>query len=112
MTTTPRHNASITALTAIVVDEDDSSPLTLAELCRACRVSPQDIQAWVAEDIVAPTGAGPDNWTFGGAALRRALVAARLARDLQVACDDLGLVLDLLDEIERLQALLKRRGVA
>ena len=42
---------------------------------------------------------------------RRALVAARLARDLQVSCADLGLVLDLLDEIGRLQALLKQRGV-
>lgn len=111
MTTPPRPDAPPVTLTAIVVDEE-SSPLTLAELCRACRVSQQDIEAWVAENIVEPAGAGPHDWTFGGAALRRARLAARLATDLQVACEDLGLVLDLLDEIGRLQALLKRRGLA
>jgi chaperone modulatory protein CbpM len=107
---TPTAPSATSLLTAIVVD-DESSPLTLAELCHACRVSHQDVEAWVAENVVEPTGAGPHEWTFGGHSLRRALVAARLARDLQVACADLGLVLDLLDEISRLQALLKQRGM-
>ncbi len=107
---TPTQTSATSILTAVVVDEA-SSPLTLAQLCHACRVPREDVEAWVAENVVEPTGAGPQEWTFGGHSLRRALVAARLARDLQVSCADLGLVLDLLDEIGRLQALLKQRGV-
>jgi chaperone modulatory protein CbpM len=98
------------SLVAIAVDEN-ADPLTLSELCRACRVSPQDVAAWVDEAIVAPEGARPNEWRFDAAALRRALVAARLSRELEVASHDLGLVLDLLDEIGRLQAQLRRAGV-
>jgi len=49
-------NKAPLSLIAIVVDED-ASPLTLAELCRACRVSPHDVANWVADGIVEPTGA-------------------------------------------------------
>jgi chaperone modulatory protein CbpM len=98
------------SLVAITVDED-TNPLTLSELCRACRVSAQDVAAWVDEAIVEPEGPDPSSWRFGAASLRRALAAARLSRDLQVASHDLGLVLDLMDEIGRLRTQLRRAGV-
>jgi len=98
------------SLVAVAVGED-TSPLTLSELCRACRVSPQDVAAWVEEAIVEPEGSDPSSWRFGATSLKRALAAARLSKDLQVASYDLGLVLDLLDEIGHLQAQLRRAGV-
>jgi len=98
------------SLVAIAVDED-ASPLTLAELSRACRVSPQDVADWVDEAIVEPEGREPGEWRFGASSLKRALAAARLSKDLEVAPHDLGLVLDLLDEIGRLQAELRRAGI-
>lgn len=108
-------NKAPLSLIAIVVDQD-ASPLTLAELCRACRVSTHDVANWVADGIVEPVGAAvgvnSSDWLFGGIALRRALTAARLARELEVKLDSMALVLDLLDEIDRLQAKLRRAGLA
>ena len=103
-------NTAPLSLIAIVVDQD-ASPLTLAELCCACRVSPHEVASWVADGIVEPLGADARDWLFGGAALRRSLTAARLSRELEVKLDSMALVLDLLDEIDRLRANLRRAGL-
>jgi hypothetical protein len=104
-------NSPVTSIVAILVD-DLSHPLNLAEVSKACRLAPLDIEAWVREGIIEPSaGTGPADWLFGDTSLRRALVATRLIRDLEVAQSDLALMLDLLDEIHRLHSLLGHIGL-
>ena len=85
----------------LVVEEEVR--FSLVELCQTCRVGEDDIRAWVLEGLLAPEGRGPEDWLFGGASLRRARVAARLSRDLEINLAGLALALDLLDEIARLR---------
>jgi chaperone modulatory protein CbpM len=54
--------------------------------------------------VLQPAGQQPQEWRFTGAALRRARLAQRLAQDLEVNMPGVALALDLLDQIERLQA--------
>ena len=96
------------ALHGAVVEEEVE--LTLAELCRACRVSEIEIREWVVEGVLEPTGDATQDWRFGGTALRRSRLAGRLSRDLAVNPAGVALALDLLDEIAALRAALQRSG--
>ena len=89
---------------------EDALQLTLVELTRACGAHTDMVVALVDEGVLAPSGGSPQQWRFGGAALRRARVALRLARDLELNMAGVALVLDLLDQLEALQAQLRRRG--
>jgi chaperone modulatory protein CbpM len=62
------------------------------------------VSAWVHEGALLPEGADPRDWRFAASSLRRARVAARLARDFEIDAPAIALVLDLLDEIDRLKA--------
>ena len=59
--------------------------------------------------LLDPRGEG-DEPTFGPEALPRVRRMLRLRRDLQVGWTSLGLVLDLLERVERLERELARRG--
>ena len=78
--------------------------LTLVELCHACDAREEDVRAWVDEGALEPEGRQPQDWRFAAAVLPRARTAARLARDFEIDAPAIALVLDLLDEIERLKA--------
>jgi chaperone modulatory protein CbpM len=88
-------------LRAMIVE--DEIELTLHELSRACGAGEDIVTAWVVEGALEPMGSGPTTWRFAGASLRRARIAARLSRDLEINAAAVALVLDLLDEIERLK---------
>lgn len=77
--------------------------MTITELCHATNVAEEHVMAWVNEGILNPTGHSPDDWRFSGNSLRRALQALRLSRDLEINTPGVAMVLDLLDEITRLQ---------
>jgi chaperone modulatory protein CbpM len=81
--------------------------LTLQELCRASQAPVEQIHVWVVEGILQPTGQAPQEWRFTGQSLRRARVAVRLTRDLEVNASGVAVALDLLDEIAALQAQLQ-----
>lgn len=98
-----------TLIEAVVVERD--LRFTLDELCRACPAEPSFVLALVEEGLLRPSGSGPDDWQFEGAALARARTASRLARDLQLSVDAMALVLTLLDEIDELGARLRRAGL-
>jgi len=82
---------------------------TLVELSQACNATPAQVAALVAEGVLAPAGQTGDDWRFAGTSLRRARLALRLARDLEINPPALALVLDMLDEITSLRARLARQ---
>ncbi|SDV46689.1 chaperone modulator CbpM [Chitinasiproducens palmae] len=91
-----------------IVEEDIE--LTLVELCRASGASEQQLTLWVAEGALDPLERHndvPTGWRFGGSSLRRARIAVRLSRDLDIEPPGVALALDLLDQIERLRARLR-----
>lgn len=84
--------------TGSVMEEDS---LTLAQLCRACGVHADWVISLVEESIIEPQGDEIRAWRFSGVSLMRVRSALRLQRDLRVNLAGIGLVLDLLEELER-----------
>jgi len=90
---------------------EDDIELTILELCRACDTEEEHVVTWVFEGVLEPRGESPQDWLFSGESLRRALLAQRLSRDLELNPPGVALALDLLDEIARLRAQLLRAGM-
>ncbi len=90
----------------VLLDEECS--LTLAELSRACAARGEWVMELVEEGILEPSGGTPAEWRFAAPSLQRARVVRNLQRDLGVNLAGAALVLDLLDEVERLRARLRR----
>jgi chaperone modulatory protein CbpM len=90
---------------AVLIEEH--TELTLADVTGACAVEVSSIVALVDEGVVEPVGDEPAHWRFSGAQLRRAATALRLQRDLGVNAAGAALVLDLLEEVDRLRARLR-----
>jgi len=103
------NQTSLTLLQGVVVEEEIH--LTLVELCQACSAEEEHVTAWVFEGVLEPVGDSPQDWRFGGESLRRARLALRLSRDLEINPPGVALALDLLDEIAALRARLQRAGV-
>ncbi|MES3013036.1 MAG: chaperone modulator CbpM [Pseudomonadota bacterium] len=97
-------------LTATLID--DATPMTLAELARACRAAEEQVHVWVVEGVLQPIGNSPPEWRFVGASLKRARLAVTLTRELEINAPGVALALDLMDEIEALKASLRRRSAA
>jgi chaperone modulatory protein CbpM len=78
---------------------------TLREACDVCGAELALTTELVTFGVVSPSGAGPGEWVFSGLAVLRLQKAVRLHRDLGINPPGLALVLDLLDEVERLRRL-------
>lgn len=100
------HNLSL-VLSGTVIEEDS---LTLEQLCRACDVHSDWIISIVEESIIEPQGDNSRLWRFSGASMARARSALRLQRDLGVNLAGIALVLDLMEELEKLRAQMKIVG--
>jgi chaperone modulatory protein CbpM len=87
---------------------DESAVLSLEDLCKMCAVDEQRIVQYVEEGVLNVVGVRSE-WHFSGAALRRARIAVRLERDLELNLAGVALALDLLEELERLRQQLKAR---
>jgi chaperone modulatory protein CbpM len=94
------------ALRGSVVEEEVE--LTTVELVRACRTTEQQIEVWVHEGVLQPSGATREAWRFGGDALARMRLATRLMQDLEINATGVALALDLLDRIAELESRLRR----
>ncbi|AXI04226.1 chaperone modulator CbpM [Aquirhabdus parva] len=99
-----------TALIHGVVVEENVD-LNLIELCRASHAPVEQIHVWVVEGVLEPEGQTPTEWRFRGPSLRRARLAVRLTRDLDVNAAGVALALDLMDEIAGLRAKLQHLAV-
>lgn len=95
--------------TVIVITEQDA--LSLEDLVEACGAE----AAWIIElveiGVLSPLGEDPAAWRFAAADLLRARRHARLSRDFGASLEAGALILDLLDEIERLHVRLRRAGM-
>ena len=89
----------------VIVEEQVS--FTLSTLCRASGAGQALVQALVDEGLLQPTGQSPQDWRFSADALPRTRRALRLAHDFELDSAALGLVMDLLTEIERLRSRLR-----
>ena len=85
--------------------------LALDEFARACGVERGFIVTLVDEELVRPALAAPD-WRFGGAELARVRRIRRLQRDFDANLQSVAVMLDLLDEIDRLRRALARAAQA
>ena len=97
-----------TLLSGDVLDEDVE--LTLGELCRTCQLPAERVYELVEEGIIEPLGREPAGWRFRWTSVRRVRCALRLEHDLGVNLAGAALALDLLEELNRLRARLRRLG--
>ena len=78
--------------------------LSFEELSQATQLNATLLIEIIECSLVAPlSGAAPPEWQFDLAAVNRLNQAARLWRDLHIEWADIGLILNLCDEIERLK---------
>lgn len=87
---------------------EEQVELTLGELCRACQVPAERVVELVEEGIVEPAGGSPALWRFRGVSIQRVRCVLRLERDLGVNVAGAALVLDLMEELERMRERLGR----
>ena len=83
--------------------------LELDAFTRACGVTEAFVRELVAEGLVA---APAQPWRFAGEDLARVRRICRLQRDFDASLASVAVMLDLLDEVERLRRVLARAGLS
>ncbi|MDQ3563786.1 MAG: chaperone modulator CbpM [Pseudomonadota bacterium] len=96
-------------VTGILLSEQGA--LSLEEMVEACEAEVEWIVELVEVGVLSPEGPDETEWRFGAPDLLRARRLARLERDFAASAEAAAVILDLLDEIERLRASLIRAGV-
>jgi chaperone modulatory protein CbpM len=92
---------SANLLSGQVVDE--TTEITIVELCRSCAVDAELVEAMIDEGIIEPTRKRGAEWCFAISTVRRTRVVARLQRDLGVNLAGAALAVELLERLERLR---------
>ena len=88
---------------------EETSELSFTELCESCRVPTESMIELVEHGIISPNqGKTASQWRFQSTSLVRVDKALRLKQDLKVNVAGTALILELLDEISELKALLYR----
>ena len=100
-----------TASVAIGVCLIDEHALELEAFAAACGTEVHFVRLLVEEGLVQPVAVHPA-WRFGGEELARVRRICRLQRDFEANLQSVAVMVDLIDEIERLRARLQRAGVA
>lgn len=95
---------------------DEQTELTLNDLCCACASSAEWIVELVEEGALEPVNMKllsqqQTQWRFSVNALQRARTAMRLQHDLGINLAGIALALDLLDEINTLEARLQHTEI-
>ena len=96
---------------AIGVCLTDDHAFELEAFAAACGTEVEFVRLLVDEGLVQPVALQPA-WRFGGEELARVRRICRLQRDFEANLQSVAVMLDLLDEIERLRARLQRAGLA
>src|ERR1700733_8313681 len=82
---------------------EESAVLTVQDLSRMCAVDERHIVEFVQEGVLNVVEMNTAEWHFTGAALRRARLALRLERDLELNLAGGALALELIEELQRLR---------
>jgi chaperone modulatory protein CbpM len=82
---------------------EESAVLTVKDLSRICAVDERHIVEFVEEGVLHVVETNATEWHFTGAALRRARLALRLERDLELNLAGVALALELIEELQRLR---------
>ena len=82
---------------------DEAMELTLSQLARSCATNAEWLIQLVEEGILVPSGRQQSQWRFSGICIHRVHRVQRLQRDLRVNLPGSALVLDMLEEVERLR---------
>lgn len=101
-------NTSSIAIGVWLIDEH---ALELEAFAAACGTEAEFVRLLVDEGLVEPVALQPA-WRFGGEELARVRRICRLQRDFEANLQSVAVMLDLIDEVERLRALLQRAGIA
>ena len=88
---------------------DETAVLSLEDLSRMCSVDASHIREFVEEGVLTVIRVRSE-WHFTGDALRRARLAVRLQRDLELNMAGVALAVELIEEIERLRRQIKSVG--
>jgi chaperone modulatory protein CbpM len=88
----------------------DENALDLETFAAACGTEADFVRLLVDEGLVQPVVLQPA-WRFGGEELARVRRIRRLQRDFEANLQSVAVMLDLLDEIDRLRAQLQRAGI-
>ena len=83
---------------------DETSEITILQLCRSCSVQAETIEAMVEHGVLEPTRRRGHYWCFSPGSIKRTRVALHLQRDLGVNLAGAALALDLLERIDELNA--------
>jgi chaperone modulatory protein CbpM len=87
---------------------DESTQLSIKDLSRMCAVEERHIVEFVEEGVLKVVEVSSE-WHFTGDALRRARLAVRLERDLELNLAGVALAVELIEELEQLRRELKAR---
>ena len=88
---------------------DDTTEITIVELCDVCSVERKTIDELIAEGILEPTGQSGKRQQFPYSSVRRTRTVIHLQRDLGVNLAGAALALELLERIDDLHTQLRRR---
>ena len=93
-------------LSITLISEENT--LTFDELCRAIHAE-QDLMIQLIDyHIIQPKGKSQQEWLFDHIALKRARLARNFYYDLEVNLAGIGLLIDLMEQIERLKQSLRK----
>lgn len=102
-------NSTTTVVVTTLECLGEGAWLDAAELAQACRVAPEVIIELIDEGLLEPVSSEPIN-RFGSAELARVRRILRLQADFDASLPAVGVMLDLIDEVDRLRGLLQRTG--
>lgn len=87
---------------------DESANLSIHELSRMCAIDERHIVEFVEEGVLSVVNVSSE-WRFTGDALRRARLAVRLERDLELNLAGVALAVELIEELAQLRRELNAR---
>lgn len=89
---------------------EEQTPLSVNQLSERCMISKVEIEELVYEGVIEPLKVHEELWSFSSETLWRVKKVQRLRRDLDLNIPGAALTMQLLDRIEELEKILKRRA--
>lgn len=89
---------------------EEQTPLSVNQLSERCMISKVEIEELVYEGVIEPLKVHEELWSFSSETLWRVKKVQRLRRDLDLNIPGAALTMQLLDRIEELEKMLKRRA--